>query len=86
MFLQHRQSILFNYIGDKELFLVSGYASFAASLITFLTIPETTTLDLYEIDKQWHNILGGETYEGPAVTPKHLSFYERNHHRFCCGR
>ena len=78
-------SILFNYMGDRELFLVSGYASFAAGLITFLTIPETTTLDLYETDKQWHDILDGETYEGPAVAPKHLSFYERNHNRFCCG-
>jgi len=75
-------SILFNFVGEKELFLFSGYASFAASLITFLTIPETTTLDLYEIDKQWHKVLSGERYEGPASDPKHLSFYERNQNRF----
>ncbi|KAL7534395.1 hypothetical protein ACHAXR_005839, partial [Thalassiosira sp. AJA248-18] len=45
-------AILFNFVCERDLFLISGYASFAASLITFLTIPETTTLDLYEIDKQ----------------------------------
>lgn len=79
-------AILFNYVGEKDLFLFSGYASFAASLITFVTIPETTTLDLHEIDKQWHKVLCDERYEGPASDPKHLSFYERNHHRFCCTR
>jgi len=79
-------SILFNFVGERELFLFSGYASFAASLITFLTIPETTTLDLYEIDKQWHKVLNNERYEGPATDPRHLSFYERNQNRFCCSR
>ncbi|KAL7471094.1 hypothetical protein ACHAXS_011396, partial [Conticribra weissflogii] len=75
-------SILFNVIEETDLFLFSGYASFAACLVTFLTIPDTTTLDLYEIDKQWRLIVSGEKfdYEGPAIDPKHLSFYERNQH------
>lgn len=79
-------SIMFNFVGERELFLLSGYASFAASLITFLTIPETTTLDLYEIDKQWRSILNDETYEGAATDPKYLSFYERNQKRLFCAR
>jgi len=79
-------SVLFNFVSERDLFLFSGYASFAASLITFLTIPETTTLDLYEIDRQWHKILSSERYEGPATDPRYLSFYERNQNRFCCGR
>mmetsp|Transcript_25778 Transcript_25778/g.53363 ORF Transcript_25778/g.53363 Transcript_25778/m.53363 type:complete len:692 (+) Transcript_25778:136-2211(+) len=78
-------SILFNVVEEKDLFLFSGYASFAACLVTFLTIPDTTTLDLYEIDKQWRLIVTGEKfdYEGPAIDPKHLSFYERNQNKLC---
>ena len=79
-------SVLFNFCTERELFLFSGYASFAASLITFLTIPETTSLDLYEIDKQWHAVLRDERYEGPATDPKYLSFYERNQNRSCTRR
>jgi MFS family permease len=81
-------SILFNFISEKQLFLFSGYASFIACCITFITIPETTTLDLYEIDKQWRMILNDKKfeYEGPANDPKHLSFYERNQNDLCCRR
>ena len=81
-------SILFNFISEKQLFLFSGYASFIACCITFITIPETTTLDLYEIDKQWRMILDNKKfdYEGPANDPKHLSFYERNQNELCCRR
>ncbi|KAL7486255.1 hypothetical protein ACHAW6_011839 [Cyclotella cf. meneghiniana] len=81
-------SILFNFISEKHLFLFSGYASFIACCITFITIPETTTLDLYEIDKQWRLILDGRKfdYEGPANDPKHLSFYERNQNELCCRK
>ncbi|KAL7546307.1 hypothetical protein ACHAWF_009639 [Thalassiosira exigua] len=75
-------SMLFDRLGDeRDLFLISGYASFVAGVVTFATIPETTTMDLYEIDKQWHGILRGEGYEGPATDPKHLSFYERRRRR-----
>jgi hypothetical protein len=79
-------SVLFQYASVRDLFLLSGYASFAAGLITFLTIPETTTLDLHEIDRQWAHIVSGEEsrYEGPAIDPRHLSFYERNQKRLLC--
>ena len=81
-------SILFNFISEKQLFLFSGYASFLACCITFITIPETTTLDLYEIDKQWRMIVDNKKfdYEGSATDPKHLSFYERNQNELCCRR
>ena len=79
-------SVLFHYVSVRDLFLLSGYASFAAGLITFLTIPETATLDLYEIDRQWAHIVSGEgsRYEGPAIDPRHLSFYERNQNSLLC--
>ncbi|KAL3810595.1 hypothetical protein ACHAXA_002459, partial [Cyclostephanos tholiformis] len=60
-------SILFHYLSVCDLFLLSGCASLAAADLTFLTLPETTTLDLHEIDKQWANSLSGAEprYEGP---------------------
>eukprot|EP00978_Attheya_sp_CCMP212_P026790 scaffold88801_cov55-Attheya_sp.AAC.5 len=73
-------AILFNYVSGVQMFLISGYASFAASFITFLAIPETSTLDLYEIDRRWRMIIDGRKmdYDGPANNPEHLSFYERS--------
>eukprot|EP00977_Amphora_coffeiformis_P019979 scaffold7729_cov172-Amphora_coffeaeformis.AAC.8 len=64
---------------DLDLFLVSGYASLAASIVTFYTIPETTGLDLLELDRKWRLILMGRRseYQGPANHPRFLSFYER---------
>jgi hypothetical protein len=73
-------AILFNYVDDLDMFLLSGYASFAACAVTFWTIPETTGLDLYETDRKWRMILDGRKgeYQGDANHPKFLSFYERN--------
>ena len=79
-------SILFHYLSVCDLFLLSGCASLAAADLTFLTLPETTTLDLHEIDKQWANSLSvaEPRYEGPAIDPRHLSFYERYQNRLLC--
>jgi MFS family permease len=73
-------AILFNYVSGVQMFLISGYASFAACFITFVAIPETSTLDLYEIDRRWRMIIDGRKmdYDGPANNPEHLSFYERS--------
>ena len=81
-------SILFNFVSDGEFFMISGCSSFVALVITFLTIPDTTTLDLHEIDKQWACIVsrGESKYEGPAIAPDHLSFYERNQNTLCCRK
>ena len=77
-------AVLFNYIanGDGEssslMFFISGYCSFAAFVITYFTLPETVTLDLYELDKKWRLICTGKKheYEGPANEARHLSYYE----------
>jgi len=69
---------LFNYVNeDVQLFLICGYCCFIACIVTFLTIPETTTLDLYELDQQWRMILTKGNYVGTASAPEHLSFIER---------
>ena len=74
-------AIIFNYMdNDLDLFLISGYASFVACLVTFCTIPETLGLDLYEIDKKWRMTLEGRKgdYVGDANHPRYLSFWERS--------
>ena len=73
-------AILFSHVQTTtNLFLWSGYASFTAAIITFLTIPETTDLNLYETDRRWRMILEGRKadYVGEATMPKYLSFCER---------
>jgi hypothetical protein len=72
-------AICFNYLGDVDMFLLSGYASFAACCITFWTIPETTTLDLYETDRKWRMTLEGRKhdYTGAANQLEYLSYHER---------
>ena len=77
-------AMLFSYVDEMHLFLISGYFSFAAALITFLTIPETSTLDLYECDRKWRMILAGRKadYAGPAIQPEYLSYIERRKHGY----
>ena len=81
-------SMLFHYLSVRDLFLLSGCASFAAALITFVTIPDMTTMDLHEIDRQWAHIVSGKEsrYEGLAIDPRHLSFYERNQNLLLCRK
>ena len=77
-------AMLFSYLDEMHLFLISGYFCFAAALITFLTIPETSTLDLYECDRKWRMILAGRKadYVGPAIQPEYLSYIERRKHGY----
>jgi MFS family permease len=73
-------AFLFNFLNnDADLFLMCGYASFIACLLTFFTIPDTTNMDLLEIDRKWRMAANGvdENYNGPANDPRFLSFYER---------
>jgi hypothetical protein len=73
-------AVMFNFMQqDADLFLLSGYTSFLACIITVWTIPETVGLDLLEIDRKWRMTLEGrkKDYTGPANHPDHLSMYER---------
>jgi hypothetical protein len=73
-------AVMFNFLQrDADLFLLSGYTSFLACIITVWTIPETVGLDLLEIDRKWRMTLDGrkKDYTGPANHPDHLSMYER---------
>jgi MFS family permease len=83
-------SVAFNYISnDADLFLFSGYASFIGCFLTFVLIPNTTGLDLYEYDKKWKSFIWGQPkYVGDADLPKFLSLYERHYNTLvrciCC--
>lgn len=72
-------AIMFNYLSESGMFLISGYCSFLAWFITYLTIPETVTLDLHQLDKKWRLTQAGEQhdYDGAANDPKHMSTLER---------
>ena len=72
-------AIMFNYLTESGMFLVSGYCSFLACLVTFLTIPESSTLDLHELDKKWILTLSGrmDEYRGDANDFRHMSTWER---------
>ena len=76
--------------GDQLLFLISGLCSFLGAIITWICIPDTTELDLYELDKEWRmialnsstatddvNTIGGQKYVGPARYKEHLRLWER---------
>ena len=73
-------AIMFHHFAAVDLFLISGYSSIAACVITIWTIPETTSLDLYETDRKWRMTLEGRKgeYEGAANKPDFMSLYERN--------
>jgi hypothetical protein len=75
-------AVLFHNVGDVNMFLLSGYASFVACVVTFWTIPDTAGLDLYEFDRKWRMILNGREgeYEGPANQPEFISLHELHNH------
>ena len=72
-------AILFNYLDEVSLFMVSGICSFVACALTVLTIPETVNLDLTELDRHWRLLREGrpeQEYVGPATHSDFLSIYE----------
>lgn len=73
-------SIVFNRAEVLDMFLFSGYAAFAACIVSYWTIPESNGLDLYELDCKWRMTLDGRKaeYDGQANQPYFLSTYERH--------
>jgi hypothetical protein len=72
-------SVLYNYIDTQTKFYVVPWFGLAGALITAFFLPDTTGLDLKEQERRWEYLRQGreEDYHGPAVHPKHLSWYER---------
>lgn len=76
--------VIFNLVSDRDKFWISGACGAAGVVLTFITIPDLTGLDLKEGDKRWLAIVDGEhdEYTGPAIAKKHLSFVEKIFYRF----
>ena len=72
-------AVMFNYVSESGMFLMSGYCSFLAWFITFLTIPETVTLDLHQLDMKWRLTVEGKPHEycGSANDIRHMSTWEQ---------
>ncbi|CAL8468283.1 g7823 [Coccomyxa elongata] len=66
-------------ISDQAKFIVSAIAGIIGFVITILFVPDTTHLDLVELDRYWDKIMEGKPHEyhGEAVNPKNLSLWER---------
>merc|ERR1712136_199444 len=66
-------------IDAQEIYLLSFIIGLIGVVLTFVFIPNVTKLDLQEQDKRWKYILAGkeDEYNGEAINPKYLSFYER---------
>ena len=63
----------------QNTFYVSAAAGAVGAIITIIFLPETTGLDLAELDRFSMYLLAGQegNYHGEAVNPKHLSRFER---------
>jgi len=70
---------LYNYIGNQTKFWFVCWWGLAAAIMTFVLIPDTTGMDLRELDRYWLCVRDGRAadYHGIAVHPRHLSFWER---------
>jgi len=69
-------AVWFPFVAAETALQLSGVCSLVGAFFTFLLIPETTSLDLYELDRQWWLTLVGKRskYEGPAN--EHISLWE----------
>ncbi|KAI7842967.1 hypothetical protein COHA_003372, partial [Chlorella ohadii] len=70
---------IFSQVDTATTFYCSAGAGIVGAVFTWIFLPDTTGLDLAEIDRYHRFMLAGQTenYHGPAVKPKHLSMYER---------
>jgi len=72
-------SEIFTNISDRNTFFVSAAAGAFGVIVTFLFLPDTTGLDLGEIDRFNRYLIAGQAhnYHGEAVNPRYLSFWEK---------
>lgn len=70
---------IFSRISTQDTFYVSAAAGAVGALMTLIFLPDTTGLDLVELDRYNLYLLAGQAhnYHGEAVNPKFLSLFER---------
>lgn len=71
--------VCFSYVDDRNKFYLSAAFGIFGAIVTIFFQPDTTGMDLEELDRlQKHAIKGEfEKYHGEAVNPKYLSLFER---------
>ncbi|KAG2451250.1 hypothetical protein HYH02_003857 [Chlamydomonas schloesseri] len=71
--------VVFGLVDGRTKFWISAFCGLAGVILTLITIPDVTGLDLREGDKRWLAILDGHhhLYHGDAIKPRHLSLIER---------
>jgi MFS family permease len=73
-------AVFFNFVNnDLDFFLLCGYSCFLAALVTLWSVPESTGMDVLELDRKWRMTLEGKhsLYRGAANHPKFRSMYEQ---------
>ncbi|KAI7844838.1 hypothetical protein COHA_001492 [Chlorella ohadii] len=72
-------AVLFSNISPRAAFYASAGAGLAGLLVTLGFLPDTTGLDLHEIDRMNRYLLADQysNYRGEAVNPRYLSLFER---------
>jgi hypothetical protein len=72
-------SVLYAYIDTQTRFYVVPWFGLAAAVITWIFLPDTTGLDLKELERWWQCVREGrgQDYHGVAIHSQHLSLWER---------
>ena len=79
--------VTFSRLHTVITFHISAVCGIVGAVVTFLFIPDVTSLDLNELDRQWRKVRAGKAaeYTGPAADVQYLSYYEI-WTRQCCRR
>ncbi|TNY17701.1 major facilitator superfamily domain-containing protein [Rhodotorula diobovata] len=72
-------TVVFHYLSDRNKFWFAMPFGALGVIVTALFLPDTTGLELREIERYWRCVRAGhpELYHGIAIHPHHLSWYER---------
>lgn len=67
-----------NITAQQNVFLIAGLWALAGIFVTTVFLPDTTGLDVKELDKFYQYAIEGnlENYKGAAIQPRHLSMFE----------
>ncbi|BGP42538.1 hypothetical protein JCM10449v2_006550 [Rhodotorula kratochvilovae] len=72
-------TVVFHYLSDRNKFWFAMPFGALGFIVTAVWLPDTTGLELREIERYWRCVRAGhpELYHGVAIHPHHLSWYER---------
>lgn len=70
---------IFSRVSTRSTFYASAAAGAIGAIFTVIFLPDTTGLDLLEVDRYNMYLVSGQAqhYHGEAVNPKYLSLFER---------